>query len=558
MAGQTDASGNKTRAGWISRYVNSFSAFGLIVAALFVSASLAPSLIPRDPVIQGVLSALSAVAGYWLSLGLLWLWSFLELPLLRGRTARICLKFTLAAATVALCISLWSSSNYQNDLREFLGLSPVDATHAPLVVLVAIPIAIFLREVGRLLGWTVDVISRSLRRLLPRRVSLIASLIIAAVLLTNIVSGTIGRFALLSADAAFLAVDQFIDPDLAEPTDPLSSGGPDSVISWRDLGRQGREFVANGPTQPEITALTGAKAQKPLRIYIGLGAAELPEERAELALAELKRVGAFDRSVLVIATPTGTGWIDEAAVDPLEYLHGGDTAIVTQQYSYLTSYISMFIEPGFSQASASALFEAVYGHWTTLPKDSRPRLYLQGLSLGSYGSEQSVQFYRVLGDPIDGAVWSGPSFQNPQWHSFTRNRDSGSPVWLPRYGDGALVRFKNQKPGPDLNSKGWGPVRLVYLQHASDPVTFFSYDLLFQKPEWLEGPRGSDVSPEVRWYPVITALQLMFDMAGASALGPGLGHHYAASSYIDAWVAVTEPDNWTPGDIDRLKAHFAE
>jgi uncharacterized membrane protein len=46
-------------------------------------------------------------------------------------------------------------------------------------------------------------------------------------------------------------------------------------------------------------------------------------------------VGGFERSVLVVATPTGSGWLDNGAVDTLEYLHGGDTAIVATQYSYL-------------------------------------------------------------------------------------------------------------------------------------------------------------------------------------------------------------------------------
>ena len=218
----------------------------------------------------------------------------------------------------------------------------------------------------------------------------------------------------------------------------------------------------------------------------------------------------------------------------------------------------MFVEPGFSQASASALFDAVYNHWTTLPEDARARLYLHGLSLGAYGSEQSVQLYRLLGDPINGAVWSGPPFRSPQWAYFTGKRNPDSQMWLPRFGNGELVRFKNQTHGPETSGPQWGPVRLVYLQHGSDPITFFSFNLVFREPEWLTGQRAPDVSPQVRWYPVVTALQIVFDMAGASALGPGLGHLYGASEYIDAWIAVTEPEGWTSNDIERLIVHFAD
>ena len=63
-------------------------------------------------------------------------------------------------------------------------------------------------------------------------------------------------------------------------------------------------------------------------------------------------------------------------MDTLEYLHDGDTAIVGMQYSYLTSWISLLVEPGYGSDAARAMFRAVYAYWTTLPKDHRPRLYL--------------------------------------------------------------------------------------------------------------------------------------------------------------------------------------
>jgi uncharacterized membrane protein len=37
----------------------------------------------------------------------------------------------------------------------------------------------------------------------------------------------------------------------------------------------------------------------------------------------------------------------------------------------------------------------------------------------------------------------------------------------------------------------------------------------------------------------------------------GHGHYFAPAHYIDAWQAVTEPPDWTPAEIARLKAHIA-
>src|SRR5690606_26721761 len=112
------------------------------------------------------------------------------------------------------------------------------------------------------------------------------------------------------------------------------------------------------------------------------------------------------RSILVVVTPTGTGWIDPAAMNSLEYLHGGDVASVALQYSYFSSPLSLLFEPERGAEAARALFAEVYGYWTTLPKDARPRLYVHGLSLGSLNSEKSVELFEVLGDPIQGALWS--------------------------------------------------------------------------------------------------------------------------------------------------------
>ena len=82
---------------------------------------------------------------------------------------------------------------------------------------------------------------------------------------------------------------------------------------------------------------------------------------------------AFDRSILVLVMPVGTGWVDPAGIDTLEYLYAGDVASVAVQYSYLTSWLSLVIEPEYGTDTARALFETVYEYWTALPRDSRPR-----------------------------------------------------------------------------------------------------------------------------------------------------------------------------------------
>ena len=81
---------------------------------------------------------------------------------------------------------------------------------------------------------------------------------------------------------------------------------------------------------------------------------------------------------------------------------------------------------------------------------------------------------------------------------------------------------------------------------------------LYRKPDWLVGERGPDVSPYLRWLPMVTFLQAGFDIPMATSVPLGYGHNFAPASYIDAWIEVTQPESWTAADTKRLKQLFAE
>jgi uncharacterized membrane protein len=243
-------------------------------------------------------------------------------------------------------------------------------------------------------------------------------------------------------------------------------------------------------------------------------------------------------------------------VDTIEYLHAGDTAIVTMQYSYLPSWLTILTEPNRSIDSSHALFDKIYDHWRMLPANRRPKLYLHGLSLGALGSESCADFFAIFEDPINGAVWSGPPFPSAKWAALLKHRNPDSPAWLPAFRDGAMIRFTGRQNGLDAAGSPWGRMRFVYIQHASDPMTFFAPRLFYRKPDWLIGERGPDVSPYLNWYPIVTFLQIACDLPMATSVPPGYGHNIATDSYIDAWIAVTEPEV-SVDDIERIRQVFA-
>jgi len=533
--------------------LDGLSGVGLVLGTLFLAASLTPTLIPRSYETQGALAGVCMAIGYGVGVALRWLWRYLEIPEPGARLRRASKLIAAAACLCVVVLFLHWSAGWQDSIRAVMGMEPVESMRPFRVCAIAALTFALLLVIARLFGWVASRVSRLVGRYLPRRVANVAGVAIAVFLFFLLGNDVFVRGVFHLLDASYRQYDSLLEPDRPQPVEPGKTGSPASLVKWDELGRAGRQFIATGPRAGEIAEMTGRSALEPIRVYVGLGSGDDVKARAGLALEELKRVGGFDRSLLVIITPTGTGWVDPAALDSLEYLQDGDVASVAAQYSYLSSPLSLLAQPEYGAESARALFLAIYGYWTTLPKDRRPRLYLHGLSLGAMNSEKSVSLFEIIEDPVDGALWSGPPFETRMWRTITDARNPGSPEWLPEFRDGRLVRFMNQDGFSVPADRPWGPIRVVYLQHASDPIVFFDYRDLYRPPAWMEMPRGPDVSPELRWYPVVTMLQLALDMAVATSTPIGHGHVYAPADYIDGWVAVTEVKNWTPERLDALK-----
>ncbi|MDI6025926.1 alpha/beta-hydrolase family protein [Corticibacterium sp. UT-5YL-CI-8] len=538
------------------RFLRSLSAGGLVLGTVFFAASLTPSLIPRTYLMQGALSGACFAAGYGIGIVWRWLWRYMGLPEPRDRYLRV-IKISAALICAAVAIGfLWQSNAWQNSIRKIMELEPVTSAHSIEICLIAIVTFLVLVLFARLFTTVVRRLSRFADSFMPPRVARVIGVSVGIVLFWAVANGLLLRSALHAIDSSYAEIDALFEPDQERPTEPFVTGSSASLLAWNELGRTGRRFIASGPTVAEITALTQKPALSPIRVYAGLPAGETAEQRAKLALEELKRVGGFDRSMLVVITPTGTGWVDPSAIDSLEYLHNGDVASVAMQYSYLSSPLSLIIEPDYGAEAARALFSAVYAYWTTLPKNHRPKFYLHGLSLGAMNSERSANLFEIIGDPIQGAVWSGPPFESSIWRQVTAARNSGTPAWLPGFGDGSMFRFMNQDGSTVPADAPWGPVRIVYLQYASDAITFFDYRDAYRRPGWMDAPRGPDVSPQLRWFPVVTMLQLAFDMAVANSAPMGYGHVFAPEHYVDAWLSVTAPEGWVADRVASLKEHL--
>ena len=529
---------------------------GLIGAVLFFCLSLTPSLLPRSWLLQGVLGGLAAVLGYGLGAAVGWAGRGLVRwrPSARGR--RRAWTVLVAVSVVLLGVFLWLGARWQADVRALMGMDRYVAWSALGIVLVGVPVFGLLLLLARAIRLGTRTLGRGLARFVARPVAVAVGVAVAAVLVLGFVQGFLFTAFVEGANRASSLTNGTTSVDARQPTSSSISGGPGSLVAWDTLGFQGRDFTGRAPTLEELAAFTGRPAVQPIRVYVGLDSAGSVPERAQLAVRELERTGAFDREVLAVMTSTGTGWIDPQTADALEFLHGGDTAEVSMQYSYLPSWISFLVDRSKAADASAALNDAVIARWRALPVDARPKLVVFGESLGSFGTEEAYSRLSALTGETDGALLVGPPNANPIWRTLLRDREPDSPVWRPVYEQGRVVRFANTPPDLAEPAAPWPGPRVVYFQNGSDPVVWWSPDLLLHRPAWLEGERAADVSPRMGWYPVVTFCQLLVDLIFANDVPAGHGHRYGTAP-VAGWAAIVPPHGWTAADTARLTDQMA-
>lgn len=532
-----------------------FSIRCLMLGLLFFAASLTPSLIPRDPAMQGVLGGLVTALGYLLGKFVSLIWNAADMPRAPARAARIVTGLFVTAVLSLFIWTLGSTLRWQNDLRAKMDMEPADALHLASIAFAAVVTFLIAYGLGALVATLFRVVRRRFyRRMPPRRANVLGFLVVAVAVLIVTRDGLLDNVVAF-LDANYEAAQNLFENAPPPPINALVSGSAASLVDWSAMGEPGRNFVTSGPDAADISAFTGEPALDPIRVYVGRANADTPIERAELALAELIRVNAFAREVLIVTSPTGTGWMDPGSHDPVEYMHGGDIATVSAQYSYLQSPMALIVETSTGLEQATALLETVHEYWKTLPRNERPRLYVHGLSLGAWSSMHATNLFRLVDDPIDGAFWAGPPFPSRFWHYVQNAREPGSPWVLPEIGDGSLVRYASHYADASQAAADWGSMRIVFLQYSSDPIVFYDPLSVWRAPPWMREPPARDASEHLRFMPIVTQFQLALDMALSFGAPPGHGHAYFAEDYIGPWVQVTAPRNWTRDDTERLKAH---
>jgi uncharacterized membrane protein len=526
----------------ILRWLGRFHPVGLAVALLFYCWSLSPSLLPRPWYLQGVATGISVITGYGVGVLVAWIVRKCGFETNWSATVKKVGWYLLAlAAVVVVPAFLVLGSWWQDISRELVGMEPGSSWDYPGVLLVAMVVALLLLVIGRGLRRVAQWVTGFVVRVLPVPLARIVSVVLVGLLVFWAVEGLLSVQIARIANGSAMAVDEGTADGVEQPQAPERSGSDASLEPWDSLGREGRTFVAGGPSPEEITAVTGEPAMMPIRVYAGYRSLDNLDRYTEFdemevlashVVAELDRTGAFDREYLAVATTTGRGWVNQNVAAALEYLSDGDSAIAAMQYSFLASPLAFLADRVSPRNAGRALFEAVYTRWSVLDPETRPKLLVFGESLGSYGGQSAFAGVQDMITRTDGALWVGTPNFTEQWRRITDSRDPGSREILPVIYGGQNVRFAATPDDlTDLDGlRDWESPRIVYWQHPSDPIVWWSSQLVRHRPDWLREERGADIDQGMSWIPFVTFWQVTLDMVFAAEVPGGHGHTYTTEA----------------------------
>lgn len=534
------------------------SLLGTVLAAWLFAESLAPSLLARSWLFQGIITGASVALGYAVGLGLTRLGKFLRTrfgwgwPPLAPRTDRT-VRLVVLVLVAAFC--LWAVIEAVPEHRWTWNRLSYEPSSFWFVyggsLLLALVLALALFGLGRVLKLMWAKTTQVGSRMLPAWIAGGLALVLVAWVVTASLNTFVFERTISGINATFARGDLSLDDAPPRPESAWRSGGPDSQMAWDEIGLQGRHFLTGGIGTEELADFATGEVTEPIRVYAGRASADTVTERVDLVMDEMERFDAFDRDALLVVIPTGTGWINEQIVQPLEYFYSGDIATVSLQYSHLPSPLAFVSESAAAGETAAALLEAVEERLAPLGEDA-PALYIAGESLGSFGGSLAFDSLEDSRERVAGAVWVGSPETNHLRREAERTREPGSLQIKPLVGDGTNFLFVNRP-----SDMAGVTAHSVFLQQADDPIVWWDWDLLLSEPDWLKEPLDPAVNPAMDWTPVATFLQVAVDMAVGNDFDQDHGHLYGTQP-LSAWYAVVQPDGWDAERLESLRQRLAQ
>ncbi|MDV7136063.1 alpha/beta-hydrolase family protein [Williamsia muralis] len=221
-----------------------------------------------------------------------------------------------------------------------------------------------------------------------------------------------------------------------------------------------------------------------LRVYGELDTRDVTD-RAQNLVKRWQAAGGMHRSAVVVAVPTGSGWVDPDALVGIESRMAGDVGVVALQYSDIPSWQAFLSSSAPARDSAIAVTAALIDAVNRSASPSRPHIYLYGQSLGAVGADAARQ-------------------------------------WAQDNRSGALCH--TVLAGAPAGTASLSAASTTVLANGSDPVVRWSPRLIWQPPALASGITHDLPTPP--WLPVAGFVQASADLIGALSFPAGHGHQY--------------------------------
>jgi hypothetical protein len=296
---------------------------------------------------------------------------------------------------------------------------------------------------------------------------------------------------------------------------PTVSIGPGSLIPRETLDFEASRFLAGTERGLPVD---------PVRVFVGVRSAPTLEERAELAVRELARLGAFERSRIVVISATLRGYVNPTIPDAIEQFCGGDCACVVIQYYDKRTFLMPAKVPIAARTHRELLRRLVRHRGSA-------EVMVYGESLGAWASQNvfrqgGTAALDALG--VSRALWIGTPYFSLLRRDFERGK-------LPTDDRVVTVRATDLVEADPEDAER---LRFVFLHGMTDPVVLFpGLELFWRRPEWM---------PASRWRPGITFVQTLIDLINAtnwtSALPQALAHDYRLEGPLGVRLAFGHHD----------------
>ena len=368
-------------------------------------------------------------------------------------------------------------------------------------------------------------LEHAMGRVLGRPTGALGSLIAHGAILGTMALA--GGAALSSITARIQGKDDIIEPAYpSPPTSPHVSSGPASAMPFDTLGKEGRRFVLMALSPDDITAVMGEPAIAPVRVVGGFESSTDIAERARLTIQDMHDTGAFERSLIVVGSPTGVGYFNYSIAEALEYLTRGDCAIVVPQYALVPSALAL------SQTTeAEELTRLVLAgiREAIADRPNPPRVVLIGESLGanialdlSADASGRCRIPNLAELGVDAGLYLGVPFRTRTWNQWRADVLAVDPE--------GLLHLVSQ---PDeIDPPAPGESRHLMVIHHDDPVNKYGFEMVVRAPWWMGPPptRPPLVPREAKFRPITSFVLATVDLLNGMQSRPGTfvrrGHDY--------------------------------